>query len=103
MVIARVTPNFIGNRIGVFSMLADRTDSRAGFDTVDALTVRRSAGRRPPTAPRTGQPGHTMAHVIKTMADTLPDDPWHSFKAPKWLAALIEKARWAKAAPAAVP
>jgi 3-hydroxyacyl-CoA dehydrogenase len=34
----------------------------------------------------------TMAHVIKTMADTLPEDPWHQyFQAPKWLAALIEK------------
>src|SRR3546814_763770 len=33
-----------------------------------------------------------MAHVIKTMADTLPDDPWHKyFKSPKWLAALVEK------------
>jgi 3-hydroxyacyl-CoA dehydrogenase len=34
----------------------------------------------------------TMAHVIKTMADTLPDDPWHKyFKAPDWLQALIAK------------
>ena len=34
----------------------------------------------------------TMAHVIKTMADTLPDDPWHAyFQSPKWLDALIAK------------
>ncbi|TAM33362.1 MAG: 3-hydroxyacyl-CoA dehydrogenase, partial [Burkholderiaceae bacterium] len=34
----------------------------------------------------------TMAHVIKTMADTLPDDPWHKyFKAPVWLQGLIDK------------
>jgi hypothetical protein len=34
----------------------------------------------------------TMAHVIKTMADTLPDDPWHPyFKSPAWLQALIGK------------
>ncbi|MCM2336259.1 MAG: enoyl-CoA hydratase-related protein, partial [Pseudomonas sp.] len=34
----------------------------------------------------------TMAHVIKTMADTLPDDPWHAFfKAPAWLTGLIDK------------
>ncbi len=33
-----------------------------------------------------------MAHVIKTMADTLPDDPWHRyFKTPDWLATLIDK------------
>ncbi|MEO8162072.1 MAG: enoyl-CoA hydratase-related protein, partial [Arenimonas sp.] len=34
----------------------------------------------------------TMAHVIKTMADTLPDDPWHQyFEPPDWLQALIAK------------
>jgi 3-hydroxyacyl-CoA dehydrogenase len=33
-----------------------------------------------------------MAHVIKTMADTLPDDPWKQyFLAPDWLQALIAK------------
>jgi 3-hydroxyacyl-CoA dehydrogenase len=33
-----------------------------------------------------------MAHVIKTMADTLPDDPWHKyFVAPDWLQGLIAK------------
>ena len=33
-----------------------------------------------------------MAHVIKTMADTLPDDPWHAyFKSPAWLDALVAK------------
>jgi 3-hydroxyacyl-CoA dehydrogenase len=34
----------------------------------------------------------TLAHVIKTMADTLPNDPWHAhFQAPAWLSALIAK------------
>ncbi len=33
-----------------------------------------------------------MSHVIKTMADTLPDDPWHEyFASPAWLKALIDK------------
>jgi 3-hydroxyacyl-CoA dehydrogenase len=33
-----------------------------------------------------------MAHVIKTMNDTLADDPWHEyFKAPVWLSGLIEQ------------
>jgi 3-hydroxyacyl-CoA dehydrogenase len=32
----------------------------------------------------------TMAHVVKTMHDTLADDPWHGyFAAPDWLAALV--------------
>src|SRR4029450_13700046 len=32
----------------------------------------------------------TLAHVVKTMFDTLPDDPWHSlFATPQVLAALV--------------
>ena len=41
VVIAKDTPNFIGNRIGVFSMLAAMHHTEQfglGFDTVDALT-----------------------------------------------------------------
>ncbi|KRD79681.1 3-hydroxyacyl-CoA dehydrogenase/enoyl-CoA hydratase family protein [Lysobacter sp. Root983] len=96
VVIAKDTPNFIGNRIGVFSMLAAMHHTEQfglGFDTVDALTgpaIGRPKSATYRTADVVGL--DTMAHVIKTMADTLPDDPWHSyFKAPKWLAALIEK------------
>src|SRR5208283_5723220 len=34
----------------------------------------------------------TMAHVIRTMDETLPDDPWHRYyQAPVWLQALIAK------------
>ncbi|AGG88907.1 3-hydroxyacyl-CoA dehydrogenase/enoyl-CoA hydratase family protein [Rhodanobacter denitrificans] len=96
VVIARDTPNFIGNRIGVFSMLATMHHTeqfKLGFDTVDALTgpaVGRPKSATYRTADVVGL--DTMAHVIKTMADTLPDDPWHAyFKAPVWLAGLIEK------------
>ena len=96
VVIAKDTPNFIGNRIGVFSMLAAMHHTEQlglGFDTVDALTgpaIGRPKSATYRTADVVGL--DTMAHVIKTMADTLPDDPWHKyFKAPKWLAALVEK------------
>ncbi|MEO6155914.1 MAG: 3-hydroxyacyl-CoA dehydrogenase/enoyl-CoA hydratase family protein [Thermomonas sp.] len=96
VVIAKDTPNFIGNRIGVFSMLATMHHTRAfklGFDVADALTgpaIGRPKSATFRTADVVGL--DTMAHVIKTMADTLPDDPWHAhFKAPKWLLALIEK------------
>ncbi|EIL99215.1 3-hydroxyacyl-CoA dehydrogenase [Rhodanobacter thiooxydans] len=96
VVIARDTPNFIGNRIGVFSMLATMHHTEQfglGFDVVDALTgpaVGRPKSATYRTADVVGL--DTMAHVIKTMADTLPDDPWHQyFKAPVWLAGLIEK------------
>src|SRR3546814_12450438 len=64
-----------------------------GFDEVDALTGP-LAGRPKSATYRTSDVVglDTMAHVIKTMADTLPDDPCHKyFKSPKWLAALVEK------------
>ena len=96
VVYAKDTPNFIGNRIGVFSILATIHHTREaglGFDEVDALTgplVGRPKSATYRTSDVVGL--DTMAHVIKTMADTLPDDPWHKyFKSPKWLQALIEK------------
>jgi 3-hydroxyacyl-CoA dehydrogenase len=93
---AKDTPNFIGNRIGVFSILATihHTDAFGlGFDEVDALTgplIGRPKSATYRTSDVVGL--DTMGHVIKTMADTLPDDPWHSyFKSPKWLDALVAK------------
>ncbi|MGH8164279.1 MAG: 3-hydroxyacyl-CoA dehydrogenase family protein, partial [Rhodanobacteraceae bacterium] len=96
VVLAKDTPNFIGNRIGVFSMLATMhhtTEFKLGFDVVDALTgpaIGRPKSATYRTADVVGL--DTMAHVIQTMHDTLPDDPWHEhFKSPPWLDALIEK------------
>ena len=96
VVYAKDTPNFIGNRIGVFSILATihhTAESGLGFDEVDALTgplVGRPKSATYRTSDVVGL--DTMAHVIRTMADTLPDDPWHAyFKSPKWLEALIAK------------
>ena len=93
---AKDTPNFIANRIGVFSMLAvmhHTTRMGLGFDEVDALTgpkIGRAKSATYRTADVVGL--DTMAHVIRTMKDTLPADPWHSyFESPAWLAALIEK------------
>ena len=96
VVYARDTPNFIGNRIGVFSMLSTMhhtAEFGLGFDVVDALTgpaIGRPKSATCRTADVVGL--DTMAHVIKTMGDTLPEDPWHRyFKTPDWLAALIDQ------------
>ena len=93
---AKDTPNFIGNRIGVFSILSVIHHTRQfglGFDEVDALTgplVGRPKSATYRTSDVVGL--DTMAHVIKTMADTLPQDPWHRyFQSPDWLQALIAK------------
>jgi 3-hydroxyacyl-CoA dehydrogenase len=96
VVYAKDTPNFIGNRIGAFSILATMHHTEAfglGFDVVDALTgpaIGRPKSATYRTADVVGL--DTMAHVIKTMADTLPKDPWHRyFTTPAWFSALIEQ------------
>ena len=90
------TPNFVANRIGVFSILAVMHHTAAfglGFDEVDALTgpkIGRPKSATYRTADVVGL--DTLAHVVKTMQDTLPNDPWHAyFKTPEWLSALIGK------------
>jgi 3-hydroxyacyl-CoA dehydrogenase len=90
------TPNFVANRVGVFSILAVMHHTARlglGFDTVDALTgpkIGRPKSATYRTADVVGL--DTLAHVVKTMQDTLPGDPWHGyFKSPEWLQALIAK------------
>ena len=93
---AKDTPNFIANRVGVFSMLATLHHAQQfglGFDVVDALTgpaIGRPKSATFRTADLVGL--DTFAHVVKTMADTLPEDPWHRYYAiPAWLKSLIDQ------------
>jgi len=93
---AKDTPNFIANRIGVFSLLATMHHGQAfglGFDEVDALTgtlIGRPKSATFRTADVVGL--DILAHVINTMRDTLPDDAWHTFFAvPDWLQRLIDE------------
>src|SRR5579862_6625024 len=80
---AKDTPNFVANRVGVFSMLATMVHTEAfglGFDVVDALTgpaIGRARSATYRTADVVGL--DTMAHVIRTMEQSLPDDPWHKY------------------------
>ncbi|MDO5667855.1 MAG: 3-hydroxyacyl-CoA dehydrogenase/enoyl-CoA hydratase family protein [Alcaligenaceae bacterium] len=90
------TPNFIANRIGVFSILAAMHHTERlglGFDEVDALSgslINRPRSATYRTADLVGL--DTLAHVINTLKENATDDPWHAyFDSPVWLKALIEK------------
>ncbi|MCP2039912.1 3-hydroxyacyl-CoA dehydrogenase [Neisseria sp. HSC-16F19] len=92
---AKDTPNFIGNRIGVFSMLATIHHTQAfglRFDVVDDLTGKRLGRAKSATYRTADVVGlDTFAHVAKTMETSLPNDPWHRyFGTPAWLQALID-------------
>ena len=93
---AKDTPNFVANRVGIFSVLATMAHTetyKLSFDVVDALTgpaIGRAKSATYRTCDVVGL--DTMAHVVKTMQDTLPDDPWHLlYRTPPVLAALVAK------------
>lgn len=93
---AKDTPNFIANRVGVFSLLATiHHAERLGlrFDLVDKLTgplIGRPKSATFRTADVVGL--DTFAHVVRTMQETLPDDPWHRYyEIPVWLKSLIDQ------------
>jgi 3-hydroxyacyl-CoA dehydrogenase len=90
------TPNFIANRIGVFSMAAIMHQTQVfglGLDLVDALTgpaIGRAKSATYRTADIVGL--DTMDHVFKGSAHALPQDPWRSYyQGPDWLNTLIAK------------
>ena len=93
---AKDTPNFIANRIGVFSMAATIHHTQVfglSLDLVDALTgpaIGRPKSATYRTADVVGL--DTMGHVFKGSALALREDPWrHYFNPPAWLTTLIEK------------
>jgi len=93
---AKDTPNFIANRVGVFSMLATVHHAERlgiGFDVVDALTGTLIGRPRSATFRTADVVGlDTFAHVVNTMKETLPKDPWHRYyDVPAWLKLLIEQ------------
>ncbi|MCC6534613.1 MAG: 3-hydroxyacyl-CoA dehydrogenase [Burkholderiales bacterium] len=92
---AKDTPNFIANRVGVFSMLATLHHAQRlgiGFDVVDDLTGARVGRPKSATFRTADVVGlDTFAHVVNTMAESLPQDPWHRYYAlPDWLRRLID-------------
>lgn len=93
---AKDTPNFVANRVGVFSMLATKHHAQAyglGFDTVDALTGRYLGRPKSATFRTLDIVGlDVYAHVVNTMRENLTDDPWHQhFELPGWFNYLVEQ------------
>ncbi len=93
---AQDTPNFIANRIGVFSMLATKHHAQAygiGFDTVDALTGRYLGRPKSATFRTLDVVGlDVFAHVVNTMRENLTEDPWHRhFELPSWFNYLVDQ------------
>ena len=93
---AKDTPNFIANRVGIAGMLATMKEAEnhgLTFDVVDELTGKK-LGRASSGTFRTADVVglDTMAHVIKTLQDGLPDDPFAaSFATPAVFSALLAK------------
>ena len=93
---AKDTPNFIANRVGVFSILAVMAEAQKyglGFDLVDDLTGSKLGRAKSATFRTADVVGlDTMAHVIKTMEDNLKDDPFAAnYPVPPVLKVLVEK------------
>ncbi len=93
---AKDTPNFIGNRVGVFSILAVFAEAQKfglGFDEVDAITGSKLGRAKSATFRTSDVVGlDTMAHVIKTMENALQGDSFSAlFKTPEVVSQLIAK------------
>ncbi|WP_455279418.1 3-hydroxyacyl-CoA dehydrogenase/enoyl-CoA hydratase family protein [Cupriavidus necator] len=92
---AKDTPNFIANRVGIFSILAVFAEAEKfgiPFDVVDDLTGSKLGRAKSATFRTADVVGlDTMAHVIKTMQDNLHDDPFAPvYKTPAVLKGLVD-------------
>ncbi len=95
VVVAKDTPNFIANRLGVFSMLITCIHAQQlniPLEVVDKLTGK-DLGRAKSATFRTADIVglDIFAHVVKTMADNCKDGFEHCYKLPDWLEKLIAK------------
>jgi len=92
---AKDTPNFIANRVGIFSILAVFAEAEKygiPFDVVDDLTGSKLGRAKSATFRTADVVGlDTMAHVIKTMQDNLHDDPFAPvYQTPAALKGLVD-------------
>lgn len=91
---AKDKPNFLANRIGVFSMMAILNYSeyfKIPFEVVDQLTGK-NLGRAKSATFRTADIVglDTLVHVVKTMESKCKDGFESSYKIPRWLEELIK-------------
>jgi 3-hydroxyacyl-CoA dehydrogenase len=90
------TPNFIANRVGIFSILATFIEAQKyglSFDVVDDLTGAKLGRAKSGTFRTADVVGlDTLNHVIATMQNNLQGDPFYSvYSTPPVLAGLLEK------------
>ncbi|NEX64496.1 3-hydroxyacyl-CoA dehydrogenase/enoyl-CoA hydratase family protein [Noviherbaspirillum galbum] len=91
---AKDTPNFIANRVGIFSMMATMYEAQKfglPVDVVDDLTGTKLGRAKSATFRTADVVGlDTMGHVMKTMQDNLKDDPFYPvYKTPELLEKLV--------------
>jgi 3-hydroxyacyl-CoA dehydrogenase len=92
------TPNFIANRVGIFGMLATMHEAEKfglSYDLVDDLTGAKLGRAKSGTFRTADVVGlDTMGHVIRTMQDKLPQDPFYPvYKTPAVLEKLIAEGK----------
>ena len=93
VIVAKDTPNFIANRLGVFSMMATCINTEKydiPLEVVDKLTGK-DLGRAKSATYRTADIVglDTLAHVVKTMTDNCRDGFEKCYKVPSFLEKLI--------------
>ncbi len=96
VVVAKDTPNFIANRIGVFNLIATIHHAQQlniPFEVVDQITGKPMARAKSGTFRTMDVVGlDVLAHVIKTMEDNLNNDPWLKYyQLPDFIANLISE------------
>lgn len=90
------TPNFVANRVGVFNILSTMAQAERfglGFDVVDDLTGSKLGRAKSGTFRTADVVGlDTLVHVIRTLQEQLPEDPFAAcYATPSVLAKLVEQ------------
>ena len=96
VVVAKDTPNFIANRIGVFNLIATIHHAQRlniPFEVVDQITAKPLGRPKSGTFRTMDVVGlDVLAHVTKTMADNLNNDPWlEYYQLPDYINKLISE------------